>query len=156
MNILELRREIDNINNKYDAKIAELKIQISQIENERLQELAGLPDEYENAKEQIIEDYKQGLKPVKGVTVKSLKSVLIVDESKIPDNYKKYIVDDKKIKADLKESAYTKEIPGVEVNTKYSIAISVKNWHISSLFYTILVNEFLVSVVGLLTYAPGE
>lgn len=127
MNILELRQEIDNINNEYDAKIAELKIQISKIEDERLQALKNLPEEYENAKEQIIEDYKQGLKPIKGITVKSLKSIIITDETKIPANYMKYIVDDKKIKADLKESDYTKQIPGVEVNTKYSVAVSVKN-----------------------------
>lgn len=127
MNILDLRQEIDNINNEYDAKIAELKIQISKIEDERLQALKNLPEEYENAKEQIIEDYKQGLKPIKGVTVKSLKSVVIIDETKIPANYMKYIVDDKKIKADLKESDYSKKIPGVEVNTKYSVAVSVKN-----------------------------
>lgn len=127
MNILDLRQEIDNINNEYDAKIAELKIQISKIEDERLHALKNLPEEYENAKEQIIEEYKQGLKPIKGVTVKSLKTVVITDETKIPVNYMKYIVDDKKIKADLKESGYTINIPGVEVNTKYSVAVSVKN-----------------------------
>ena len=125
MNILELRKTIDDINNKYDSQIAELKLQISKIEDEKLQELAELPEKYELAKNQIIEDYQRGLKPLKGVTVKTLKNVSIVDESKIPNEYKKLIVDDKKVKADLKESGYTKEIPGVEVSNKYSVAVSI-------------------------------
>lgn len=127
MNILETRKKIEQINSKYDSQVAELKIKISEIEAQRNKELGDLPGEYDALCSQIIEQFENGsYNKISGVTVKTLKNVVIVDERKVPVNYMKYVVDDKKIKADLKESGYTMNIPGVKVTNKYSVAVTLK------------------------------
>ena len=117
-NILKLRREIESINNKYADEIAEYKIKIAELESQK---------QYDAACSMLIDEYESG-EYVKepGVTIKTLKTITITDESKVPDKYLKTVVDDKKIKADIKESAYTKNIPGVNVGVKYSVAVSLK------------------------------
>lgn len=127
MNILEIRSEIDRINNKYDELVGELKLQISNIESERKVELGDLPSQYDAACSQIIDDYEAGIydRP-NGVRVRKLKNVIIEDESLISDEYKKVVIDEKKIKADMKESGYTMKIDGVKVVEKYCVAVSLK------------------------------
>ena len=127
MNILEIRSEIDRINNKYDELVGELKLQISNIESERKVELGDLPSQYDVACSQIIDDYEAGIydRP-NGVRVRKLKNVIIEDESLISDEYKKVVIDEKKIKADMKESGYTMKIDGVKVVEKYCVAVSLK------------------------------
>ena len=127
MNILETRKKIEEINAKYDSQVAELKIKMSEIEAQRTTELGDLPGQYDAACSEIIEQFENGTyNKISGVTVKTLKNVVITDEDKVPASYMKYIVDDKKIKADLKESAYTMNIPGVKVTNKYSVAVTLK------------------------------
>lgn len=127
MNILETRKKIEEINAKYDSQIAELKIKIAEIENARTAELADLPGQYDAQCSEIIEHFENGTyNKISGVTVKTLKNITITDEDKIPASYMKYVVDDKKIKADLKESGYTINIPGVKVTNKYSVAVTLK------------------------------
>ena len=126
-NILQTRKKIEEINAKYDSKIAELKIQMSEIEAQRTEELGDLLGQYDAQCSEIIEQYEKGTyNKISGVSIRTLKNVVITDESKIPAAYMKYVVDDKKIKADLKESDYSKKIPGVKVTDKYSIAITLK------------------------------
>lgn len=127
MNILETRKKIEEINAKYDSQVAELKIKISEIESQRNKELGDLPGQYDAQCSEIIEQFENGTyNKISGVTVKTLKNVVITDENKVPATYMKYVVDDKKIKADLKESDYTKKIPGVKVTNKYSVAVTLK------------------------------
>lgn len=127
MNILETRKKIEEINAKYDSQVADLKIKISEIETQRNAELGDLPGQYDAQCSEIIEQFENGsYNKISGVTVKTLKNVTIVDENKIPATYMKYVVDDKKIKADLKESGYTVKIPGVKVTNKYSVAVTLK------------------------------
>lgn len=127
MNILELRSNIDKINNKYDELVGELKLKISEIEEQRKQELGNLPGEYDAECSRIIENYEAGTyEKMKGVTIRTLKSVIIEDEDLVEDCYKKVVVDDKKIKNDMKESDYTMTIPGVKVVEKHSVAVSLK------------------------------
>lgn len=127
MKILELRKKIEDINAVYDSEIAELKLQIAELENKRQQELGDLPAQYDAECSNIIEQFENGtLNKISGVSVRTTKSVSITDESVIPEMYKKVVVDDKKIKADLKESGYTKDIPGVKVSEKYSVAVTLK------------------------------
>lgn len=127
MNILETRKKIEEINSKYDSQIADLKIKIAELESQRILELGDLTGKYDAQCSEIIEQFENGTyNKISGVTVKTLKNVTIIDETKVPIEYKKIIVDDKKIKADLKESGYTKVIPGVLVNNKYSVAVTLK------------------------------
>lgn len=127
MNILEIRSEIDRINNKYDEMVNELKVAISNIEADRKKELGDLPGQYDAACSQIIDDYEAGTYDrINGVSVRKLKNVVIEDESLIGDEYKKVVIDEKKIKADMKESGYTMKIDGVKVVEKYSVAVSLK------------------------------
>lgn len=127
MNILETRKKIEEINAKYDSQVADLKIKISEIEAQRNKELGDLPGQYDALCSEIIEQFENGTyNKISGVTVKTLKSVVITDENKVPVAYMKYVVDDKKIKADMKESGYTKKIPGVKVVDKYSVAVTLK------------------------------
>lgn len=127
MNILETRKKIEEINAKYDSKVGELKIKIAAIEAQRDKELGDLPGQYDALCTDIIEQFENGTyNKISGVTVKTLKNVTIIDENKVPAAYMKYVVDDKKIKSDLKESGYTIKIPGVKVTDKYSVAVSLK------------------------------
>ena len=127
MNILETRKKIEEINAKYDSQVADLKIKISEIEAQRIADLGDLPGQYDAACSEIIEQFESGVyNKISGVTVKTLKNVVITDERKVPVSYMKYVVDDKKIKADLKESGYTMNIPGVKVTNKYSVAVTLK------------------------------
>lgn len=127
MNILETRKKIEEINSKYNSQIADLKIKIAELESQRILELGDLTGQYDAQCSEIIEQFENGTyNKISGVTVKTLKNVIIIDETKVPMEYKKIVVDDKKIKADLKESAYTKVIPGVVVNNKYSVAVTLK------------------------------
>ena len=123
-NILDVRKQMDEINSKYDLKVKELKLEIAKIEAQREEELGDLPTQYDIMKQEIIDGNINGTySKIPGVTIRKTKSVIIEDESLIPQMYYKTIIDDKKIKADLKESAYTLEIPGVKVEDKYTIAI---------------------------------
>lgn len=123
-NILEIRKQIDEINSKYDLKVKELKLEIAKIEAEREEELGELPIQYDTLKQEIIDSNIKGTyNKIPGVTIRKTKSVSIENESLIPQMYYKTVIDDKKIKADLKESGYTIEIPGVIVEDKYTIAI---------------------------------
>lgn len=127
MNILEIRSNIEKINNKYDEMVNELKLAINDIEEQRKTELGNLPGEYDAACSQIIDDYEHGCyNKITGVSIRTLKNVVIEDESLIGDEYKKTVIDDKKIKADMKESDYTMTIPGVKVVEKHSVAVSLK------------------------------
>lgn len=127
MNILEIRSEIEKINNRYDEMVNELKLAISDIEEQRKKELGDLPGMYDAECSRIIEDYEAGCyNKITGVSIRTLKNVVIEDESLIGDEYKKTVIDDKKIKADMKESGYTMTIPGVKVVEKHSVAVSLK------------------------------
>ena len=126
MNILEIRKQMNSINNKYDELVSELKVRISELENQRANELGDLPAQYDACVSMIIEQVENGTYTKQsGVSVKTLKNVVITDTKAVPEEYMQYIVNDKKIKADLKESDYTLEIPGVEVKNKYSVAVSI-------------------------------
>lgn len=123
-NILEIRKQMDEINSKYDLKVKELKLEIAKIEAEREEELGELPIQYDTLKQEIIDSNIKGTyNKIPGITIRKTKSVSIENESLIPQMYYKTVIDDKKIKADLKESGYTIEIPGVIVEDKYTIAI---------------------------------
>lgn len=122
--ILEVRKQLDEINFKYDLQVKELKLKIAEIEAQRQEELGDLQSVYDALKQEIIDSNIVGTYvKIPGVTIRKNKSVIITDESLIPEMYHKTIIDDKKIKADLKESDYTLEIPGVVVEEKYTIAI---------------------------------
>lgn len=127
MNILELRKQINDINNKYDSKISELKLKIAEIENERNEKLEKLTGQYDAECSNIIQQFENGTyNKMSGVSIRTTKSVSIIDESLIPEMYKKVVVDDKKIKNDLKESGYTKDIPGVKVLDNHSVVVTIK------------------------------
>lgn len=127
MTILETRKKLDEINAKYDSKIADLKIKMSEIEAQRVKELGELPGLYDAQCSEIIDQFENGTyNKISGVAVRATKNVVITDESRIPAAYMKYVVDDKKIKSDMKESDYTKKIPGVKVVNKYSVAVTLK------------------------------
>lgn len=126
MNIVEIRTQIEEINSKYDVEISKLKLKITELESKKLEELGELNEKYDKCVNDIIEQVKADTYVKQpGVTVKKLKSININSDN-VPDKYKVLVVNDKKIKADLKESDYTLKIPGVEVFTKYSVAISLK------------------------------
>ena len=127
MSILQTRNKLNEINAKYDSKIAELNIQIAELESQRCKELGDLPAQYDAECSDIIEQFEKGTyKKIQGVTVRTTKSVVITDETKVPAAYMKYVVNDKKIKLDMKDSDYTKKIPGTKVVNKYSVAVTLK------------------------------
>ena len=126
MNIIEVRTQIEEINSKYDDEILKLKMKIGELECKKLEELGELNEKYDRCVNDIIDQVKSDTYVKQpGVTIKKLKNI-IIDNDKVPDKYKVLVVNDKKIKADLKESDYTIKIPGVVVNTKYSVAVSLK------------------------------
>lgn len=127
MTILETRKKINEINAKYDSKIADLKIQMAKLETQRRNELGDLPAQYDAQCSEIIEKYENGIYSKQpGVVVRTTKSVVITDETKVPAAYMKYVVDDKKIKSDMNESDYTMKISGVKVVNKYSVVVTLK------------------------------
>lgn len=127
MNLLEIRKKINDINSKYDEQVSELKLKIAEIENQRTEELGDLPAQYDATCSEIIDQYEAGTYVKQsGVSIRELTSVSIVDEKAVPENYLKQVVDDKKVKQDLKESGYTITIPGVVVSKKYSVAVTLK------------------------------
>ena len=124
--IIKVRTQIEEINSKYDGEILKLKMKIGELECKKLEELGELNEKYDRCVNDIIDQVKADTyikQP--GVTVKKLKN-LMIDADKVPDEYKVLVVNDKKIKEILKESDYTIKIPGVEVLTKYSVAVSLK------------------------------
>lgn len=127
MTILETRKKINEINAKYDSKIADLKIQMAKLETQRKNELGDLPAQYDAQCSEIIEQYENGIYSKQpGVVVRTTKGVVITDETKVPAAYMKYLVDDKKIKSDMNESDYTMKISGVKVVNKYSVVVTLK------------------------------
>lgn len=127
MTILETRKKINEINAKYDSKIADLKIQMAKLETQRRNELGDLPAQYDAQCSEIIEKYENGIYSKQpGVSIRTTKSVVITDETKVPAAYMKYVVDDKKIKSDMNESDYTMKISGVKVVNKYSVVVTLK------------------------------
>lgn len=127
MTILETRKKINEINAKYDSKIADLKIQMAKLETQRKNELGDLPAQYDAQCSEIIEQYENGIYSKQpGVVVRTTKSVVVTDETKVPAAYMKYVVDDKKIKSDMNESDYTMKISGVKVVNKYSVVVTLK------------------------------
>lgn len=127
MTILETRKKINEINAKYDSKIADLKIQMAKLETQRRNELGDLPAQYDAQCSEIIEQYENGIYSKQpGVVVRTTKSVVVTDETKVPAAYMKYVVDDKKIKSDMNESDYTMKISGVKVVNKYSVVVTLK------------------------------
>lgn len=127
MTILETRKKINEINAKYDSKVADLKIQMAKLETQRKNELGDLPAQYDAQCSEIIEKYENGIYSKQpGVVVRTTKSVVITDETKVPAAYMKYVVDDKKIKSDMNESDYTMKISGVKVVNKYSVVVTLK------------------------------
>lgn len=127
MTILETRKKINEINAKYDSKVADLKIQTAKLETQRKNELGDLPAQYDAQCSEIIEKYENGIYSKQpGVVVRTTKSVVITDETKVPAAYMKYVVDDKKIKSDMNESDYTMKISGVKVVNKYSVVVTLK------------------------------
>lgn len=127
MTILETRKKINEINAKYDSKVADLKIQMAKLETQRKNELGDLPAQYDAQCSEIIEQYENGIYSKQpGVVVRTTKSVVVTDETKVPAAYMKYVVDDKKIKSDMNESDYTMKISGVKVVNKYSVVVTLK------------------------------
>lgn len=127
MTILETRKKINEINAKYDSKIADLKIQMAKLETQRKNELGDLPAQYDAQCSEIIEQYENGIYSKQpGVVIRTTKGVVITDETKVPAAYMKYVVDDKKIKSDMNESDYTMKISGVKVVNKYSVVVTLK------------------------------
>lgn len=127
MTILETRKKINEINAKYDSKVADLKIQMAKLETQRRNELGDLPAQYDAQCSEIIEQYENGIYSKQpGVVVRTTKSVVVTDETKVPAAYMKYVVDDKKIKSDMNESDYTMKISGVKVVNKYSVVVTLK------------------------------
>ena len=126
MNIVEIRTQIEEINSKYDDEILKLKMKIGELECKKLEELGELNEKYDKCVNDIIDQVKSDTYVKQpGVTVKKLKNI-VINSDNVPNKYKMLVVNDKKIKADLKESDYTIKIPGVEVSTKYSVAVSLK------------------------------
>ena len=124
--IIKVRTQIEEINGKYDGEILKLKMKIGELECKKLEELGELNEKYDRCVNDIIDQVKADTYVKQpGVTVKKLKN-LMIDADKVPDEYKVLVVNDKKIKEILKESDYTIKIPGVEVLTKYSVAVSLK------------------------------
>lgn len=127
MTILETRKKINEINAKYDSKVADLKIQMAKLETQRRNELGDLPAQYDAQCSEIIEQYENGIYSKQpGVVVRTTKNVVVTDETKVPAAYMKYVVDDKKIKSDMNESDYTMKISGVKVVNKYSVVVTLK------------------------------
>ena len=127
MTILETRKQINEINAKYDSKIADLKIQMAKLETQRKKDLGDLPAQYDAQCSEIIEQYENGIYSKQpGVSIRTTKNVVVTDESKVPAAYMKYVVDDKKIKSDMNESDYTMKISGVKVVNKYSVVVTLK------------------------------
>lgn len=127
MTILETRKKINEINAKYDSKIADLKIQMAKLETQRKKDLGDLPAQYDAQCSEIIEQYENGIYSKQpGVVIRTTKGVVITDETKVPAAYMKYVVDDKKIKSDMNESDYTMKISGVKVVNKYSVVVTLK------------------------------
>lgn len=127
MTILETRKKINEINAKYDSKLADLKIQMAKLETQRRNELGDLPAQYDAQCSEIIEQYENGIYSKQpGVVIRTTKGVVITDETKVPAAYMKYVVDDKKIKSDMNESDYTMKISGVKVVNKYSVVVTLK------------------------------
>ena len=127
MTILETRKKINEINAKYDSKVADLKIQMAKLETQRKKDLGDLPAQYDAQCSEIIEQYENGIYSKQpGVSIRTTKGVVITDESKVPAAYMKYVVDDKKIKSDMNESDYTMKISGVKVVNKYSVVVTLK------------------------------
>jgi hypothetical protein len=125
MLMVELKKHIEDISEQYDSQIRELKDKIKGLEDLKAYSIAELQGEYDSRCSEIIEHYENGdnIELEQGVSVRKLKSVIINEDEVKDKKYFKTVVDDKKIKEDLKESGYTITIPGVEVKTKYSIVV---------------------------------
>lgn len=124
--IIDVRRELDQINAKYDDLIAPLKAKILEFEQLRINETSELKAEYEAMTNQIIDDHRNGVNvKIAGVQIRQLNDFEIVDTSLIPQEYMKLEINKSKIKDKLKETDYTEKIPGVSTFIKYSVAIKL-------------------------------
>lgn len=127
--LIETRKKIEDIKSKYDEKITVLQEQIVELENQRDNELGDLPAQYDALTSELVDDYTTGkvTNLDSGVSIRTLKTICVVNNEIVPVKYMMYIPNEKLIKEDIKKSGYTLSIPGVNVTNKYVVAVKLKN-----------------------------
>lgn len=127
MSIVEIRRQINEIEQRYAELVAPIKEQLKQLEIEKSNELFSLQQDYNAMVLDIVERVEnKTYEKIEGVSIRKLHDVVVENAKLLPNHYFKVEVDIAKIKAKMKETDYSEEIDGVKVITKYSVAVTAK------------------------------
>lgn len=125
-NIVEVRRQLESIEAKYEEKMRPIKAELLALQQQLADETNELRGEYEHLVDVVIDSYTKGTyEKIAGVQVRELKDFEVFDSALIPNEFMKMEVSKSKIKEKLKETDYSEKIPGVNVYTKYSVAIKL-------------------------------
>lgn len=125
--LVKLKNDIDNLVQEYKNKIVPFKDQIEQIKADEYDKIAKMELEFEIEKEKLIERFEHGFRDrIPGVQIKVLKDFEVLDIDDLPEEYITRQPNKSKIRATLRASGYTENIPGIKIKAKRTIAVRSK------------------------------
>lgn len=127
MPLFEIKKQMAELGEPFDIRIAELTSQLKEVEKQKKEALSGLQERYlKEMNEVLLSIENNTYSAQEGVSIRTLNDFEIEDESLLPDEFWKKVVDRDSIKEIMKKTKFTEKIPGVRAFTKKSIAVANK------------------------------